>query len=78
MLHSQNRKKPNSILRLVECWKSQIFKLFTEENNIVKKPKIIIFDEAETLTEQAQSALRPLLDKPANEILIIFLCNSIF
>lgn len=56
---------------------SQIYKLFTEENEKQTKPKIIIFDEAETLTEQAQSALRPLLDKPANEILIIFLCNSI-
>lgn len=40
-------------------------------------PKILIFDEAETLTEQAQSALRPLLDRPASEILLIFLCNSI-
>jgi len=40
-------------------------------------PKIIIFDEAETLTEQAQTALRPLLDKPASEILIFFLCNSV-
>lgn len=56
---------------------SQIYKLFTDVNNNQIKPKIIIFDEAETLTEQAQSALRPLLDRPAHEILIIFLCNSI-
>jgi len=42
-----------------------------------KLPKIIIFDEAETLTEQAQTSLRPLLDKPASEILIFFLCNSV-
>jgi len=41
------------------------------------KPKIIIFDEAETLTDQAQMALRPLLDENPNEIMIIFLCNSI-
>lgn len=47
------------------------------ESFIRKAPKMIIFDEAETLTEQAQAALRPLLDKPADEILIIFLCNSI-
>ena len=40
-------------------------------------PKIIIFDEAETLTDQAQIALRPLLDKDPNSVLIIFLCNSI-
>ena len=40
-------------------------------------PKVIIFDEAETLTDQAQIALRPLLDEPTEKILIIFLCNSI-
>lgn len=40
-------------------------------------PKIIIFDEAETLTDQAQIALRPLLDTPAQEVLLIFLCNSV-
>jgi hypothetical protein len=51
--------------------------LFGSEFFQKKAPKIIIFDEAETLTEQAQSALRPLLDKPASELLIIFLCNSI-
>lgn len=57
--------------------KSQIHVLFGNDFFTRKAPKIIIFDEAETLTEQAQSALRPLLDKPANELLIIFLCNSI-
>lgn len=55
---------------------SQIYTIF-EELGCPKKPKIIIFDEAETLTEQAQTALRPLLDKPASEILIFFLCNSV-
>jgi hypothetical protein len=40
-------------------------------------PKIIVFDEAETLTDQAQIALRPLLDSPPSEVLLIFLCNSI-
>ena len=40
-------------------------------------PKIIIFDEAETLTDQAQVALRPLLDMSPQKVLIIFLCNSI-
>lgn len=57
--------------------RSQIHVLFGSEFFQKKAPKIIIFDEAETLTEQAQSALRPLLDKPASELLIIFLCNSI-
>lgn len=40
-------------------------------------PKVIVFDEAETLTDQAQIALRPLLDTSPEKILIIFLCNSI-
>lgn len=57
--------------------RSQIHVLFGNDFLQRKAPKIIIFDEAETLTEQAQSALRPLLDKPASELLIIFLCNSI-
>jgi DNA polymerase III delta prime subunit len=55
---------------------SQIYTIF-EDLGCAKKPKIIIFDEAETLTEQAQTALRPLLDRPASEILIFFLCNSV-
>jgi replication-associated recombination protein RarA len=41
------------------------------------KPKVIIFDEVETLTEPAQLALRPLLEKPTTEILVFFLCNSL-
>jgi DNA polymerase III delta prime subunit len=40
-------------------------------------PKVIVFDEAETLTDQAQIALRPLLDMNPQKILIIFLCNSV-
>jgi DNA polymerase III delta prime subunit len=47
--------------------------LFSETN----APKVIVFDEAETLTDQAQIALRPLLDEPTSKVLIIFLCNSI-
>lgn len=38
--------------------------------------KVIVFDEAETLTEQAQLSLRPLLNEPASNICILFLCNS--
>ena len=40
-------------------------------------PKIIIFDEVETLTEPAQLALRPLLERPTSEVLVFFLCNSL-
>lgn len=57
--------------------RSQIHVLFGSESLHPKAPKILVFDEAETLTEQAQSALRPLLDKPASELLILFLCNSV-
>ena len=57
--------------------RSQMHVMFGNDFFAKKAPKVIIFDEAETLTEQAQSALRPLLDKPASELLIIFLCNSI-
>lgn len=57
--------------------RSQMFQIFGQDFFGKTSPKIIIFDEAETLTEQAQSALRPLLDKPPHELLIIFLCNSI-
>ncbi len=57
--------------------RSQMHILFGNDFFQKKAPKIIIFDEAETLTEQAQSALRPLLDRPASELLILFLCNSI-
>lgn len=40
-------------------------------------PKVIIFDEAETLTDQAQCALRPLLQKSTEDVIIIFICNSL-
>ena len=40
-------------------------------------PKVIIFDEAETLTDQAQCALRPLLQRGTKDVIIIFICNSL-
>jgi hypothetical protein len=48
--------------------------LFFTEN---PPPKIIIFDEAETLTDQAQCALRPLLQRSTKDVIIIFICNSL-
>ena len=38
-------------------------------------PKLIIFDEAETLTDQAQCALRTLLQRDTKDVIIIFICN---
>lgn len=40
-------------------------------------PKFLIFDEAETLTDQAQCALRPLLERSTDEVIVIFICNSL-
>ncbi len=40
-------------------------------------PKVIIFDEAETLTDQAQCALRPLLQRSTKDVILIFICNSL-
>jgi len=40
-------------------------------------PKLIIFDEAETLTDQAQCALRTLLQRSTKDVIIIFICNSL-
>jgi energy-coupling factor transporter ATP-binding protein EcfA2 len=54
---------------------SRMQSLFFEEG---KAPtKVIIFDEAETLTDQAQCALRPLLHRSAEQVIIIFICNSL-
>jgi hypothetical protein len=54
---------------------SRMQSLFFEEG---KAPtKVIIFDEAETLTDQAQCALRTLLQRSAKEVIIIFICNSL-
>lgn len=62
----------NKIYPFVE---SRMQSLFFSSGKI--PPKVIIFDEAETLTDQAQCALRPLLQKPTTEIIIIFICNSL-
>jgi len=40
-------------------------------------PRFIILDEAETLTESAQLALRPVFQTPAHEICLIFIVNCI-
>lgn len=40
-------------------------------------PRFLVLDECETLTESAQLALRPFLDRPPQDICIIFICNSL-
>jgi hypothetical protein len=54
---------------------SHMQNLFFQEGQV--PPKVIIFDEAETLTDQAQCALRPLLQRPTSEVILIFICNSL-
>jgi replication-associated recombination protein RarA len=41
------------------------------------RPRFLVLDECETLTESAQLALRPFLDKDPQDICIIFICNSL-
>ncbi len=45
--------------------------------SLYNKPKFIILDECETLTETAQLALRPLLEYKTDELCLIFICNSL-
>ena len=66
--------------RGLEAVRSRVYPFVNSSFNslfVSNGPKIIIFDEAETLTDQAQIALRPLLGMSTKDILIIFLCNSI-
>lgn len=40
------------------------------------KPRFIILDECETLTEAAQLSLQTILDKDPKEVCVILICNS--
>ena len=67
--------------RSLEAVRSKIFPfarstLTSIFQNSESNSKVIVFDEAETLTEQAQLSLRPLLNYKASEICVLFLCNS--
>ncbi len=42
-----------------------------------RRPRFLVLDECETLTESAQLALRPFLDNPPSSLCVIFLCNSL-
>jgi ATPase family associated with various cellular activities (AAA) len=41
-----------------------------------QKPRFIILDECETLTEAAQLSLQTILDKDPKEVCVILICNS--
>ncbi len=40
------------------------------------RPRFLVLDECETLTDSAQLALRPFLDNDPSSLCVIFLCNS--
>ncbi len=42
-----------------------------------QRPRFLVLDECETLTESAQLALRPFLDNSPQDLCIIFICNSL-
>jgi hypothetical protein len=42
-----------------------------------KRPRFLVLDECETLTDSAQLALRPFLDNSPQDLCIIFICNSL-
>jgi hypothetical protein len=42
-----------------------------------RRPRFLVLDECETLTESAQLALRPLLDHDPRELCVIFLSNTL-
>jgi len=89
-LHGQSANRFASLLflnssdeRSLETMRQKIYpfvesrmqSLFFQANKM--PPKVIIFDEAETLTDQAQCALRPLLQRSTSDVIIIFICNSL-
>jgi Cdc6-like AAA superfamily ATPase len=89
-LHGNNSNKFASLLflnssdeRSLDTMRQKIYpfvesrmqSLFFEEGKV--PTKVIIFDEAETLTDQAQCALRPLLQRSPKDVIIIFICNSL-
>jgi len=89
-LHGKNSNKFASLLflnssdeRSLETIRQKIYpfvesrmqSLFFESGKA--PPKLIIFDEAETLTDQAQCALRTLLQRSTKDVIIIFICNSL-
>lgn len=73
-LNSSDERGLDAVRSRVYPFVRSSFQAFFPTNT---EPKVIVFDEAETLTDQAQIALRPLLDESPDKIIIIFLCNSI-
>ena len=54
-------------------WDSLSLQVIDKEH---PKPRFIILDECETLTEAAQLSLQTILDKDPREVCVILICNS--
>jgi len=54
-------------------WDSLSLQVIDKEH---PKPRFIILDECETLTEAAQLSLQTILDKDPKEVCVILICNS--
>jgi DNA polymerase III delta prime subunit len=66
--------------RSLDSIRAKVYPFFNNRFTIfdnVKKPRFLVLDESETLTDQAQLAIRPILDYSPQSMCVIFLCNSL-
>ena len=72
-LNASDERSLDSIRAKVYPFFNSRFSIFED----VKKPRFLVLDESETLTDQAQLAIRPILDYSPQSMCVIFLCNSL-
>ena len=72
-LNASDERSLDSIRAKVYPFFNSRFSVFED----AKKPRFLVLDESETLTDQAQLAIRPILDYSSQSMCVIFLCNSL-
>lgn len=72
-LNASDERSLDSIRAKVYPFFNSRFSIFEDHN----KPRFLVLDESETLTDQAQLAIRPILDYSPQSMCVIFLCNSL-
>lgn len=72
-LNASDERSLDSIRAKVYPFFNSRFSIFEDVN----KPRFLVLDESETLTDQAQLAIRPILDYSPQSMCVIFLCNSL-
>ena len=72
-LNASDERSLDSIRAKVYPFFNSRFSVFED----AKKPRFLVLDESETLTDQAQLAIRPILDYSPQSMCVIFLCNSL-